>query len=547
MKTFYREPMIEEGIHNIILQNRCGNRLTLLCLTDRCEMEFVYKPNAFRRKDFRSRNFSNRDNQTTLFDSFYLPDITSSMIKNVYYDPFYTKLEVKSESGAINIISVVNLADENCFVISARQPLLLAIKPHFEFNVSDGILYELFSERGEDIVAFISFPGFELNRYRMLDDGTHVLQILENDILLIGGEENKMQMTRILRRFEGMPLDELILQNEKTIKTTLYKSLVYVNEDDFQDVIDLNRRIIFSGMDEGGACFGALNRIYYLIWVRDGSMTSCHMALAGNPIFIQRWAPFLLFNPSQTMVNEKKVVRDFSQLVGTRWSKSEDDGLFYAVWTAFTYFRTIGDISLFSDELINLLIECIENHLERCWDKRICLLSSDTLGEDPLTASPYFGYDIVNGSMLKTRYQDYKHNDIVRCSSLYHQVNMYNVLLMTVCLLNECDRTDLLEYQKRYLKIANELRNSLRKNFISEDGKLYSLRFDMVDGTEKFLGIVKGIDYWEHGWAVSQGPFFPLPYHQIESCRELYKSWESIAGTYGFCPWNVMARQLFNY
>ena len=50
-KTIYREPQIEEGKHNVLLQNRCGNRLTLLVHDDHTDLEWVYKPNGFRRKD----------------------------------------------------------------------------------------------------------------------------------------------------------------------------------------------------------------------------------------------------------------------------------------------------------------------------------------------------------------------------------------------------------------------------------------------------------------------------------------------------------------
>ncbi|MFP4070332.1 MAG: hypothetical protein ACLFVC_09165 [Opitutales bacterium] len=42
-------------------------------------------------------------------------------------------------------------------------------------------------------------------------------------------------------------------------------------------------------------------------------------------------------------------------MVGTRWSKSEDDGLFYAVWSLFTYTRCTGDDRLLRQGTLELL------------------------------------------------------------------------------------------------------------------------------------------------------------------------------------------------
>lgn len=104
MKTIYREPLVEEGKHNIILQNRCGNRLTMLCMEDDMQLEFVYKPNAYRRKEYQARNFSNRDNQTVLFQGFELPEIKAAYISKFDYDPFDTKVHIQLPNGGTNTI-----------------------------------------------------------------------------------------------------------------------------------------------------------------------------------------------------------------------------------------------------------------------------------------------------------------------------------------------------------------------------------------------------------------------------------------------------------
>ena len=126
MQTYFSDPPVEEGIRNIILQNRCGSRLTLLFFGDRAELEFVYKPNAFRRKDFRARNFSNRDNFTTMFSSFVLPDTEEKNVKSFDYDPFVTSFSTETASMAKNTVTVINIADDVNFTLGdlGRAPAI---------------------------------------------------------------------------------------------------------------------------------------------------------------------------------------------------------------------------------------------------------------------------------------------------------------------------------------------------------------------------------------------------------------------------------------
>ena len=112
MPGYYASPMVEEAPRNIILQNRCGNRVTMMFFDDRTDLQFIYKPNAFRRKEYAARNFSNRDNYTELFTKFQFPQIQESYIKEWEYDPFFTQLVTKTPWDAKNNISIVNIADE---------------------------------------------------------------------------------------------------------------------------------------------------------------------------------------------------------------------------------------------------------------------------------------------------------------------------------------------------------------------------------------------------------------------------------------------------
>lgn len=548
MNDYFASPVVEDGKRNIILQNRCGNRLTLLMYEDKTILEFVYKPNAFRRKDYKARNFSNRDNFTLLFKEVKWPMINSSNIVGFDYDPFYTRLEMKNQWDAENVISIVNIAKENAFAVAAETPLLIAIRPHTAFDVKDGLLTEKFIDRGEEIVSFIAFDNFVQNRFRILQDGTCVIQIFENELVFFGGEENEFQVQEALLRLKNKSLTELVRQNELELEPKMDQGRVYYSNPDFQKVIDINHRVAYSGMDEGGACFGALNRIYYLIWVRDGSMTSSLMARAGNPEFIKIWTRFLLNNPSSVRPDDKEAYSEFLQIVGSRWTRSEDDGMFYAALSLFSYYKTTGEDDLLQGKEFQILLSAVDRYLEKTWKNEKKLMISNTIGETPLKADPYFGYDVVNGNFENNQFHKSQGKELSLNASLYNQVNTYNILMMASDLLSQ--RPDLDNGRKeKYLTIAGDIKETIHTKFYDKvnDCLFSSLEF-YTDGTEGTLSFKADDNPWEGSWANAVGPYFPAPELQLKTARFIYKTWPVITKQgYGYCPWNTLSKVLTEY
>jgi hypothetical protein len=408
------------------------------------------------------------------------------------------------------------------------------------------LITEKFTERGEEIVSFIKFPGMEQNRFRILADGTYVLQVLENDVIVIGGEENVYQVNRLCRKLENHNLDQLIARNEVLIKPALATSSIYCKNPDFMKVLDINKRILYSMVDEGGATFGALSRCYYLIWVRDGSMSSSLMARSGFTEFTPKWTSLAINNPSVMRRDDGTVVPEFSQILGSRWSKSEDDGIFYATLSLFTTCQTTGNSDLLHTGGFRILLESIDRFLEKAWDKDRRMIGSDTRGETSLKSSPYFGYDVVNGEMYRhmTR-EDVSNTPILRSYSLYNQVNTYNLLLMANVLLSlnpEMDKGRIQEYRK----LAGELKETIQSKFKNAAGNFNS-GFELhADGSEKWIPFGKDCDYWETAWANSLGPYFPVPEVQLSSSIEIKNDWEKYRN-YGYCPWNTLSRYLYEY
>lgn len=548
MQSIFASPVVEDGKRNIILQNRCGNRLTLLLYCTRTDLEFTYKPNGYRRKEIEARNFSNRDNFTLLFDSVYLPMVDASNVIGFNYDPFITKLSVKNQWEAKNELSFLNYANENLFVLAAKAPLVIAVKPHKAFKVSNGLLTEKFIDRGEEIVSFVAFSNSNTNRFRVLKDGTYIIQVFENEKVIFGGEENEYQVNRVLESIKDKSFSQLVLQNERLLAPKMNQGVVHFSNPDFQKVLDINHRIVYSGIDEGGACFGALNRIYYLIWVRDGSMTSSLMARAGNPELIRIWTKFLLNNPSVIQKNDSTKVSEFLQIVGSRWTRNEDDGIFYATLSLFSYFKTTGQDDLLHGPEFPILLNAIDRYLKRTWDSEKKLMVSNTVGETPLKADPYFGYDVVNGSYEHNDFHKSQGKELSLNASLYNQVNTYNIMMMASDLLSQNPQLDKGRKQN-YLNIAQEIKESISAKYYDKpnDCLLSSIEY-YTDGTEGKLSFSTDDNPWEGSWANAIGPYFPAPDLQLKTVRFIYKTWPKITKQgYGYCPWNTLSKVLTEY
>ena len=545
MNNIYRNPNTENGIHNIILQNRCGSRLTALFHNEFIEIELIYKPNAYRRKEFHARNFSNRDIYTLLFKELRIIDIKPENIKSFDYDPFVTGVLLESHTQAKNKLTFINNVDENCFAMMATSPLTIAFKPRKEFVTDDGLLYEFFSDRGEEIVSFVLFDSYLENRYRALDDGTHVLQIFENDIIYFGGEENLYQVKRLARKLKAYTPGELIAYNEKQIKKYTDKSILHIRDMDFKKVVDLNKRVVFSMADEGGVTFGAINRLYHLIWIRDTMMSASMLALSGNPYLLERAYPFILNSPSVVKKVNDHVYRQYLQMAGTKWGKNETDGLFYLVYGLYNLYQTTGDDTYLYSEELSKVAEAVDYSIEELYDTDEQMFGSDTIGETALKNSPFFGYDAVTGQMDEYRDPQEKYNgrNVAYCYTIYQNINMYNVLRMLEVLINASPDMDVSKTGK-YKKLAFTLKESITKRFINDRGAYKAACFVLDDGDRLWQEELH--NPWEYSWAVSLGPFYPDIGAALTSTRLVYEQWGP-GEAYGLCPWNTISRVLKEY
>lgn len=250
----------------------------------------------------------------------------------------------------------------------------------------------------------------------------------------------------------------------------------------------------------------------------------------------------MLDNPSRQFQHGGHTVNEFLQIVGTRWTKAEDDGLYYAVLSLYTLYQTTGNpIYLDTSQLVKL-VNSMNYVINTKYDTHHQLFMSQTRGESLMSSSPLFGYDPVNGTLVVDPPEEYQHKErrITHLASLYQNSNMYNVLCMLIILLDAAQ----IEHQQlsHYYAFTNQLKQSLQSQFINQDGLFYSSLLFFDNDTTLWDAFEEG-DVLEYTWAVTLGPFFFDTLTTLRSAYHLYTHGTQVK-PYNYSAWNTLSHFL---
>jgi hypothetical protein len=546
----------EEGLRNLIFFCPSGQRLEWMQDETETRLRLIYLPHGERRPDLESRTFSTRDIHTPAFADIRIAQLPNAAVTGIDYDPFLTRFAIGHASGAKNEIRLLTFAAENAFALSGKTAVTILFKPHRAFEIEDGWLRETFEDRGESITSFVFFDGIRPNRLRILEDGSVALQIVGREALVFGAEENAGQVRRLHRRFARRAMDDLVAENEPIIDGWLAAGRPTLNDPAIQAVCDLNRRILVSGVDLGGACFSGFNREYYLTWHRDGGLTSGAFADAGNPELIRRWAPLSVANPTRKEMPDGSTRTLYSQLVGTRWCKDEEDGLYFAVYSAFSHWRCTGKADFLSAPMLGRLCDGLEMLLAETFTppsataqapgdtSEAGLFSCSARCEMMTCRDPAFGSEPVNG-----RYPDQPGDGITidgkkvaRLWSLYINMLNWQAIRMLVALLRLAPEGPLTVRAVRYEALADELARTILTRFRAPDGGFLGDLAEFADGARRWIGIAQS-DEWEMNWSLVMPPFL---FHPDASAPAVRRMIDHFTGRKIWChsPWVLQSSLL---
>ena len=490
----------------ILMHNRKGIRIEY-CL-EKKRLEMWISPLAGKSIDYKDRNFSNRDDFTTVFDKITFPDLDPKDFVECKYDAFHSVLFFKNSK--MHILSVydkpsvliwfegnggrVDIKCDKQDKVTVHEPKLLVA------NHPD-------RKRNFQFVAQIGKGAGTFTHQRDIDEGRSFFaraEISKNQPLIFAAElvsENPMQAAASLASVDN--LGSVITENEAKIDGGLQTGVIKVRDNlVLQNIIDVNKRVLLSTQDESGAQRAAIKFIYYLIWHRDGGMTAAFNGYSGWVPPLEKWTEFALKNP--TVIGEGAAADKFyGQLVNGKISKWEEDGLFYAIWPAFTHWTQTGDNKFITPEYMNLLGEAT------VWmEKNFFEQAKGTFGryhycESPFTGSRGDGWDDAVGSMADKNFTLFKSDTIIKAHDLYINQLMYANYLM----LSAMETTPL---KAAYLQKAQALEAKLKPYFANQK-QLPSYGELISKNNKSVMAPPYGLDDCDYIWGLTLPLFYPEP------------------------------------
>ncbi len=479
-------------------------------------LEIWISPRPVSSRSHHDRNFSNRDDHTRLFDRIFLPGLRAEDFLGCRYDPFHLVAEFQRQ-----ILHLVPLADLPAVALwceaaqrvdlksdKADRPVALA---------NDGFLVE-HPDRGEVFIFAAISSTARFFHQPVVEEGRSLYASVElpsGAPLLIGGftRLEKGIMELLAARSRRSP-EEILATNELAVEPLLRPGRFRLRgQPEWQRLLDNNRRVLAAMQDYCGAIRAALNRIYYLIWVRDGSMIEVFQAQAGNAAALRRWTDFLLFNP--TVIKDQDFPgKTFLMLVNpiTKW---EEDGVFFAIWSAFMAWTQTGEEAILSPARLRLLDDAMD-WLERyCYDSARGLFGRYYYCETPLPRSRDDGYDNAVG--MKTAPTDCRigGKEVRRSYDVYINQLAYAAYRM----LEAMHRG---KKKSRYAEKASALREALRPFYTqvaSGQGSLPDYGDLLLEDGTFHRAPPYGLDKCDYIWAFSLPPFVPFPEY-IDGIRD---------------------------
>ncbi len=491
----------KEGINGqsfVLMHNRKGIRIEQNL--HRQKLELWISPLAGKSLKASDRNFSNRDDQTCVFDRIGFPNLPYQKFVSCNYDAFHSTINYTS-----NKLHIVSIYDKQAVVIWFENDEIIDLKTDkldIITSKTNQSIVTTHAERGKTLTfaALLGQGNGTFTHQKIVEKGrSHYSRIAieANQMLVFVADESSEPIQNIASEIAATSQKLLLLQNEKLIENGLNTGILKVrNNPDLQKIIDVNKRIILSMQDESGAMRAALRYIYYLIWVRDGGMVFSYNAYTGWAQPLEKWLEYLLENPTINAKGE----RFFGQLTSPI-TKEEEDGPFYAIWSAYTYYTQTGKNKFLTDKYMSVLqdnILWLENNF---YDSKKEMFFRYHYCESPYYKSPGDGFDDACGKPGGNNLSLWGKDTIVKG---------YDQYMNSICYAN-------------YIMMSAMSKSPLKESYLAKAKKLGDKCMNYYEMTKPFpsFGMVMnnrgkeimtdsmGFDETDHIWGLTVPPFLP--------------------------------------
>ena len=488
----------------ILMHNRLGVRIELN-FDKEGRIELWISPLAGRSTDARDRNFSNRDDQTRLFDRITLPGLSEAEFVRCDYDAFHSTVYFKKQT-----LHLVSLFDRPCVVLWCKHEQTVDFK-------SDKADVPVTRDRTRFVVAHpdrghvfhfaaVTARGGSFRHQLQIEPGRSIYARAELGagvrLAVAGGLANE-NIGAVAREAISRPLPAFLASGNKLITAAAAPGAFKLRgQPSLQRLLDVNRRVLISMQDTSGAIRAALNRIYYMIWIRDGAIIEVMHGHAGARAPLEKWTEFLLKNPA-VIEKEKPAGRTFLMLTNqiTKW---EEDGVFYAIWTVFNAWTQSGDDRWRSPETLALLADALDWLERRCLDKKSGLFGRFFACESPLPGSRDDGWDNAVGYSVRRSSISFKGVPVRQSFDIYINLFAKSCYGMLAALQTGAAASERL--LRKALNLGEKLARFIPENGLPDYGDLLG-----ADGRIRTAGPV-GLDLTDYVWGLSLAPFFPQPW-----------------------------------
>ncbi len=496
----------------VLMHNPSGIRIEYNITNQ--ELELWISPQAGKEDDYWMRNFSNRDDHTRLFDKISFPALSLNKYEKVEYDPFHSIIHFKNQT-----MHLATVFDKPGVMLWFEKPEMVDFKSDKQdaaISRKDKVFHIMHPDRGLtfEYIAQLGHGQGSFRHQLQIDRGRSIYaraNLKAGQVLYIGGELAVENVPEMMNEFSNKTPEQLLNQTNKKVNKILSAGKVDFKENEkLENLVHFNKRIWVSAQDLSGALHASIKRIYYLIWVREGGLACPWMGYSGWIYPLEKWVDFQMENPTE-ISDEGPGGRFFGQLVNKKITKWQEDGEFYAIWSAFTHWTQTGDKKFVSGENLELMRDAM-NWLERyAFDEEKGVFFRYYYCETPLMYSRDYNWDNAVGKpVLNWDPAPYKGKMIKKSYDIYVNLLNYSVyrMLESMCIANNIENN----YGEKAEKLAESMKHWFEKDGLPMYGHVIST------DDEEISADPYGMDETDYIWALTCPPFYP-DYIDIKKLR----------------------------
>ncbi|TVR50144.1 MAG: hypothetical protein EA425_10530 [Puniceicoccaceae bacterium] len=393
-----------------------------------------WSPGAGQSFDARDRNFSNREDHLTVFESVTLPECTKERFRGCRYDPYHTVLEFEGRT-----LHLALAVDRPAVLLWAEQGLTVDLKVGRYDPVLEAAGDVLAVAHAEPAHRFVFAAALEAGAGAMRHSPfrgswsahyTRAELAAGQPIALGVGLEAENPLAACRDLVARTPAEVMAAINAALVPVERMGRVSSPAHPEMETLRRLVVRGLHSMIDESGAYRASLKAIYYLIWVRDAGFSFAYQSAAGWPHRLEELCRLLLANPATARGEGLPEGRLFAQLINPDYGKYEEDGLYYVVWTLFTHWTQTGEKTFFEGAHRELLEEALRWVERYCFDEARGLFGGYFADETPAYGSRDYGWDYAIGQPAGDEHIRHEGRAVRRSYDLYLNTLMHSCYTM---------------------------------------------------------------------------------------------------------------------